>query len=217
MDIVGADHLEAELLAELEEAGDDLALFRDAVVLDLDEIILAAEDLDEAPAGLPRLLVAVIEQMLRHERREATGEADQALRVLRERVEIGARFVVKTFEMSVGDELEEVLVAGEVFREQPEVEDAFALVGAPVLFEARSLNQVELAADDRLDALGLGRVVEFDRAVEIAMVGERDGGHAEYDRPVHQPVDAAAAVEQAEVGVDVEMDEILIDGRHGGT
>jgi hypothetical protein len=39
MDVVRADDLQVELLAELEEAGDDLALLGDAVVLDLDEIV----------------------------------------------------------------------------------------------------------------------------------------------------------------------------------
>ena len=216
VNVVGADDLEVELLGELEEAGDDFALLGDAVVLDLDEIIFAAEDFDEAAAGLARLLVAVVEQVLRHERGEAAGEADQAVGVLRERLEVGARLVIKTLEVRVGDELEEVLVAGEVFREQAEVKDGFAVVvGAAVFFEAGGFDEVEFAADERLDALGLGLVVELDRAVEIAVVGEGEGAHAELGGAIHQPVDAAAAIEQAVVGVDVEMDEILVGGRHG--
>jgi hypothetical protein len=67
MDVVRADDLQVELLAELEEAGDDLALLGDAVVLDLDEIIFLAEDLDEAAAGLAGGLVVVVEQVLRNE------------------------------------------------------------------------------------------------------------------------------------------------------
>jgi hypothetical protein len=112
-----------ELLAELEEAGDDLALLGDAVVLDLDEIIFLPEDLDEAAAGLAGGLVVVVEQVLRDEGGEAAGEADEALRVLGEGLEIRARLVVEALEMGVGDQLKEVLVAGEVAAEQAEVVD----------------------------------------------------------------------------------------------
>ena len=48
------------------------------------------------------------------------------------------------------------------------------------------------------------------------MVGEGQRAHAQFDRPVHQPVDPAGAVEQAVVAMDVEMDEIFVGGRHGG-
>jgi hypothetical protein len=187
------------------------------VVLDFDEVILAAEDFDEAAARGARVGVVAGEEALRHEGGEAAGEADEPGGVLRERLEVGPRLVIEALEVGVGDELEEVLVAGEVLGEQAEVEDGFALVvGAALLLEARSFDEVELAADERLDALGLGGVVELDRAVEIAVIGEGDGGHAELDRAVHQPVDPAAAVEQAVVGVDVEVDEVFVGGRHGG-
>jgi hypothetical protein len=119
MDVVRADDLQAELLAELEEAGDDLALLGDAVVLDLDEIIFLPEDLDEAAAGLAGGLVVVVEQVLRDERGEAAGEADEAFRVLGEGLEVRARFVVEALEMGVGDQLKEVLVAGEVAASRP--------------------------------------------------------------------------------------------------
>ena len=46
------------------------------------------------------------------------------------------------------------------------------------------------------------------------MIGERHRAHAELGGAVHQTIDAAAAVEQAVVRVDVEMDEIFVGGRH---
>jgi hypothetical protein len=76
------------------------------------------------------------------------------------------------------------------------------------VLEAGGLGEVEFAADERFDALGLGLVVELDRAVEIAVVREGQGLHAEGGGAVHQAVDAAGAVEQAVVAMDVEMDEI---------
>jgi hypothetical protein len=47
------------------------------------------------------------------------------------------------------------------------------------------------------------------------VIGERERTHAQLGRAVHQSVNAARAVEQAEVAMDVEMDEILVGGRHG--
>lgn len=133
--------------------------------------------------------------------------------MFRQRLNVRARFVIEPTEMGVGDEFQQVLVAGEVFGQQPEVEDGLALVGSAVLFQPRGFDEVEFAANQGLDALGLGLVVELDRAKEIAVVGDGQRAHSQFGGPVHQPVDSAAAVEQAVVRVDVEMDEIFVDGR----
>ncbi len=69
------------------------------------------------------------------------------------------------------------------------------------------LRDVDLAADDRVDALGFGRVVELHRAEEVAVVGHGDGGHLLLDHEVHQLGDFAGAVEQGVVGVAVQVDE----------
>ena len=117
--------------------------------------------------------------------------------------------------MRVGDELEEILVAGEIFREEAEMENGFPfVVGAALFFEARRFDEVEFATDKRLDALGLGLLVKLDRAVEIPVVGQGHRAHPQIDRAIHQAIDPAAAVEQAVVAVDVEMDEVFVDGRH---
>jgi hypothetical protein len=118
--------------------------------------------------------------------------------------------------MGVGNQFEEVLVTGEVFREQAEMEDAFALVvGAAVFFETGSLDEVKFAADERFDTFRLGGVIEIDGAKEIPVVGEGEGRHAEGHGAVHEAVDAAGSVQQAVVRMDVEMDKVLISGRHG--
>jgi hypothetical protein len=95
------------------------------------------------------------------------------------------------------------------------VEDAFAVVvGAAVFLEAGRLNEVELATDERFDAFGFGGIVEVDGAKKVSVVGEREGGHAEGNCPVHQAINAASAVEQTVVRMNVEMDEIQVGGRH---
>jgi hypothetical protein len=214
MDVVRADDLEPELPGELEEPGDDLALLGDAVVLDLDEVVLAPEDVDEPRGRLAGVLPAVVEQVLGHERRQAAREADQAPRMAGERLQVRPRLVVEALQVGVAHELQEVLVALDVPGQEAEVEDAPALVAAALLLEARALGKVELAADQRLDPLALRRRVEVYGAKQVAVVGEREGAHPELARPVRQPVDPAGPVQQAVVRVDVEMDEILVGGGH---
>jgi small subunit ribosomal protein S21 len=46
------------------------------------------------------------------------------------------------------------------------------------------------------------------------MVGQGEGLHAHVTGFLHQPVDAAGAVEEAVIGMDVEVDEVRICGRH---
>ena len=76
VNVVGGNHLEIKLLRELEQAGDDFELLGDAVVLDFDEIVFPAENVDKPGAGFTGLFLAVVEKMLGNELGETTGEAD---------------------------------------------------------------------------------------------------------------------------------------------
>ena len=71
------------------------------------------------------------------------------------------------------------------------------------------LRDVDFAADDRMDALGFGRVVELHRAEEVAVVGHGHGGHFLLGDDVHQLADFAGAVEEGIIGVAVQMNEGL--------
>ena len=61
------DPAQVEFLGELEQVGDDLPLLGDAVILDLNEVVLPAEDIDEAGEGGAGILKPVVQQVLRHE------------------------------------------------------------------------------------------------------------------------------------------------------
>ena len=53
----------------------------------------------------------------------------------------------------------------------------------------------------------LARFVELERAVEIAVVGDRQRVHAQLFGPLDQPVDRAGSVEQAVVAVAMQMNK----------
>ena len=80
---------------------------------------------------------------------------------------------------------------------------------AGILLESAARSDVGLVADDRIELGRLGSLIELKRAVEVAVVGDRQGIHAELNRPVDQPVDGAGSVEQAVVAVAVKVDERL--------
>ena len=87
----------------------------------------------------------------------------------------------------------------------------------PALLEAAALRHVDLAAENRLDAAGAGVVVEDHRGEHVAVLGDRERRHVELDRFVQQFVDAACAVEERELGVQVQVDEVrhshsIVDG-----
>lgn len=93
--------------------------------------------------------------------------------------------------------------------------DGFALVGAAGALEAGAGGKVELAADEGLDALVFGLIVELYGAVEVTVVSQGQGLHAEGGGAVHEPVDPAGPVEQGVIGMDVKMNEIGV-GRGQG-
>jgi len=122
-----------------------------------------------------------------------------------EQLPVDARLRVVALEVAERGELDQVLVALIRLREQGEVRVA-AGAGAAVV------GDVHLAAEQRLDALLLRRLVEVDRPCQGAVVGERHCRHLELRRPRGESGDPARPVEDRVLAVDVQVDE---RGAHG--
>ncbi len=67
------------------------------------------------------------------------------------------------------------------------------------------LDKVDLTAHHGLDVVLGARLVELDRAVHHAVVGEAEGGLVELRGARRQRVDLAGSVEQRVLGVNVQM------------
>jgi hypothetical protein len=186
------------------------------VVLDLDEVVFPAKDLDIAGAGGVGFGFAAVHQMLADLGGEAAGETDETGGVLCEGREIGAGLVVETLKMGVGNEFKEILVADEVFGEDAEVEVVFTVLGFTGFFEAGAGCNVEFAANERLQVSGFGGVEKLDGSEHVAMVSEGDGGLAELGGALHQPIYLTGTIQEAVVRVDVEVDKIRGGDRHRG-
>ena len=114
MNVVRADDLELIFLRQGEQAGNDLPLLADAVILDFDEVVFASKNLHVARAGEVGLGLAPVHEVLANLGGETAGEADQALGVFGQSGQVSARLVIKTLQMGVRYEFEQVLVTGQI-------------------------------------------------------------------------------------------------------
>ena len=72
-------------------------------------------------------------------------------------------------------------------------------------------SHIDLTADDGLDACGLGCLIEIDAAIHNTMVRDGHSGLSQFLDPIHQPVDAAGAVQKAEFRMDMQMHKAHLD------
>ena len=193
------------LLGECDQLRVHLLLLGEPRVLDLDVGRVAPDDLDEAVEILPRVLATALGERARDAAGETAGERDQSLRVLLEQLPVDPGLVVVALEVAERGELDEVRVALVRLGEERQMR-------VPLRLRAAVVGDVDLAADDGLDALLSRLPMELDGAGERPVVGERDGGHLEPCRLRHEVGDPARPVENRVLRVDVEMDE---RGGHG--
>jgi len=70
------------------------------------------------------------------------------------------------------------------------------------------LADIQFAADDRLYAMLVSRIHEVHRAKNVAVVGHRHRGHAQFLHALAEFFDVTGAVQQGIVGVQVQVDEL---------
>ena len=181
VEVVRHDEREAGLRRQAEELRVEAGLLGDPVVLELQEEVARAEDVAVLAGQGPGQLPVVDLERLRDLPAEAGGEADEALGVAGQELAVDPRLVVVAVEVGVGEEPAEVPVADEVLGQEDQVEGL--RVGLPLAVAHGPAGDVRLHADDRLDPLGPGGLVEGDRAVEGAVVGQGEGIEARAARP----------------------------------
>ena len=208
--VVGGRHRDAGLPRQPDQLGQHRLVLGQAVVLQFNVVAVGPEQVPVPEGGGPGPLVIAGQQGLGHLAGQAGRQADQPLVVLFQQLLVHPGLGVKALGESGRHHLDQVLVAGLVFAQQDQVVVAVHLVD---LVEAGAGGHIDLAPDDGLDAGLFGRLVKLHAAVHHPVVGAGDGGLAALLDPLHQPVDPAGAVQQAVLGVDVQMDKAL---RRGG-
>ena len=190
--VVGAHQRDVHLPRQLDEPGQHLLLLGDAVILQLDEEVAPSEDVQIALGHGARVVLPPVQQQLGQVARQAGAHGDQALVVLLQQGIVHPRAVVVAPQPALAHQRGQVLIALLVLAQQNQV--AVVAGDAGLVVHVRA--DVHLAADHRMDALGLGRTVEVQHAVHHAVVGDGAGLHAQLLQPLHQRLDAARAVQQ---------------------
>ena len=80
--------------------------------------------------------------------------------------------------------------------------------------EAGAAGDVGLAAEDRLDALLVGLLVEFDGAEHVAVVGDRQGGHFVLLGQVDDGIETAGTVKERVLAMGMQM-HVIYEVAHG--
>ena len=207
MNIVGRHQLEPHVCGPRDELAVDLGLIGDAVVVQLEIIILRPERLLK-----PVDLVACLVEFLRHNQPgnltcETATKADQTFAVLGEQFLVDARLVVIALKLRGGGQADEVLVTGVVFGQEHEVVIRLLAARAGLFLVPTAGRDVHLAADDRFDVFGTGGAVKIDCAEHRPVVGDRERTEAQFARLVDQAIHTARAVEQGKLGVAMQVNE----------
>ena len=211
--VVRQHERQAHFGGETEELLVQATLLGESVILHLKEEAPLPKDFAVLPSERARVLPVINLQRACNLAVQAARESDEALGVPCEMVVVGTWLVVEPVEMCVGDDPAEIAIAGAARCEGDEMERL--LVGLPLLVAHAAPSDVCLNADDRLNPVPLCGLHELHGAVEGPVVGEGDGVHPEALRLLHQRLQVAHAVEQAELAVDVEVRKVRL-GAHVG-
>ena len=197
IDIVGVvrgDEGDVQFLGQLLEHGVDLLFFVQPLILDLQIEVALAEAVFQPERLFLCSFVVVLHQAVLNLARKACGQGDESLAVSRQQLVVHAGFIIEACFIGLRYDLDEVLVAGLVLRQQDEV--PLVLVQHGIFVEAGARCRVDLAADDGFNACLLALFVELHAAEHHAVVRDGQGGLAELLGPGYQLVNARGAVQQ---------------------
>ena len=202
--IVGHHQRELGILSEAQQSLVYLLQLRDVLMALEFQVIAVSEQFAIPAGGFDSAFIVAVGQQPWHLGGGAPGEADEAGAELFQQALVDARAVVEALDVGLGHQLHQVAVAGVVAGQQHQVGRA-ALGG--VLFVPAVVCDVDLTADDGLDACVAAGGVKIDHAIEGAVVGDGQRIHAQFAGAVDQLRDAADAVEHTVFGVDVKVSE----------
>ncbi len=185
-----------------------------AVILQLDVVMLLAQQVPIAPSHLLGLLVIVAQQELLHLAGKAGRQHDDALLVLPQQLEVDAGLSVESLQPGLLGEVAHVHIALVVFRQHHQMEAVPVGLGKGMIQMAPG-GHIEFAADDAVQLHGMFLVMgeglagggQGIHAAHGAVVRQGNCGHAKLHRLLDDGGDRLRAIQKAVVGVDVQMHE----------
>ena len=232
VEVVRRDEWEIERAGDLQEVLAESPLDLQAVLHDLAEVVARTEDVTEIRCRGERTVVLPRLQPAVDLATRAAGGSDESGAVALKQLSIEARLVVIPLEAGEGREPEEIVHAGRRLGPQGHVRvavlapagrrvlrgsfvEAAAEVEGPPL-EPALWGVVALEADDGVDPQRLRLLVELVGAVQIAVIGHGNRRHIQPLRLREEVRDPCRAVEHRVLGVDMQVDELILH-RHSLT
>ena len=216
MHVIGGHHLDAQLLRYLEYYLVDLLLMLEGALLRSGyvglvplhlQIIVVTEDGLVPRRYALRLLRLSLHDGLRHLSAQTGRAADYTLVVLLYKLVVNARLIVEALDVSLGRELDEVVVAIHVLGQHDQM--VGTLVLAALAVKAAVPRHIHLATHDRLQrSLFLShRIQELLYTEHIAVIGNRQGrltvGHGSIDQIPY----LGLTVQNRILGMDMQVGE----------
>ena len=190
VDIVGRHQRQPLPAGQVDQRRGQPLLFDQQVVLHLQPVAPSAEGVAVASGDALGGCAVPLQQGAPQFAARAAGEAGQAAGVLCQQVKRGRGLPFLVPQLGGAEQAAEVAVAPAVTRQQRHVSAAI---------------QRDLTAEQRLDLLGARRGGKLHGAVEAVVVGDRYSSQTKRRRPCYQLVRRRCAVQEAEVGMQVQF------------
>ena len=180
----------------------NLSLLLQSLILNLEIEIAAPKNVPVLARHRLALLIAARTQLLTQFATEAARKPDQALRVLRQIFLAHARLAIEPMQACLARQPDQVAVALFVFRQHQQV---VVLVVGRLGTMVLGLAHVELAPQNRLDALLFRRIEKVHSPIDIPVVGHRDRRLPQRRHPVHKLVNVASPIQQRVFRMQMQM------------
>ena len=192
MGIVGSHQPQIVFFCQRDDARHGLLLLRQAVILNLDEIIFLAKDIQIFLQGLFCPEHIPPDNPGRHLSGNTGTKADEPLAVFPQQLLVHSGLVVHALSIGTRHQLHQILIAFVVFcqKNQMIVSGAIHLV----LLMAVPGSHINLAANNRVNALSLADLVELHDAKHIAMIRYSNMLHAQLLHPGHKRLDSIGTI-----------------------
>ena len=193
-----------QFLAHPHQALVDRPLRRDAVILQFQKEIVRSKDIAVFLRRLARFLIHASRQIPRDLARQTRAECNNAFMVGSQHLVIHTRFIIKSLDKALGDDLHQILIAGIIFRQQNHMIIAI-LAASRLPVKTRSGRHIDLTADDRLDPIFSGCPVKINHTVHDTMVRNGHAVHTKFFRPVNQLFDLTGTIKQTIFRMNMQM------------
>ena len=203
MAIVGRNQTDAVFIRQFDKTFIGNTFFRQAMILNFQEVIVLAEDVNILLHQTVSFIFVVLNQCPRHITGNTSRQTDNPLMVLPQKLLVHTRLVIHAFNIGQRHQLYQILIAGLIFSQQNQM----VILGSIdfLTFLAGAGSKINLAANNGLNALLLAFFIKINRAIHDAMVGNGQMFHAQFFGAGHQLLDAGGTIQQTELRMNMEV------------